>query len=128
MEYPDYKPAIANAPLSDEELAALDDLLAALPSDGAVNIEALDAHLIALLVGRRLVERLRTRDWVPAVWGDDGEGSKPFASNQQRKRSTVLVLRHLQSIACQLRDAPEEWEPVFSVAEDEGRELSDAED
>jgi uncharacterized protein len=37
-------------------------------------------------------------------------------------------LRHLHGIACQLRDAPHAWEPVFSIAEVEARELVDAED
>jgi uncharacterized protein len=128
MEYPQYDPHIANAPLSDEELLALDDLLRALPTDGAMNVEVMDGYLTALLVGPRSVDRLRTRDWLPAVWGGDGEGSAPFASNRQRKRATVLVLRQLHAIACQLRDAPAQWQPVFSVAEVEGRELADAEE
>jgi uncharacterized protein len=119
MEYPQYDPHIANAPLSDEELLALDDLLRALPTDGAMNVEVMDGYLTALLVGPRSVDRLRTRDWLPAVWGGDGEGSAPFASNR---------LRQLHAIACQLRDAPAQWQPVFSVAEVEGRELADAEE
>jgi uncharacterized protein len=103
-------------------------MLGELPAHEQMNVEVLDGYLTALLVGPRLVERLRTREWLPAVWGGDGEGSAPFPSQRQRKRATVLVLRHLQSIACRLRDAPDGWQPVFSVAEVEGRELTDAED
>jgi uncharacterized protein len=128
MEYPQYDPNIANLPLSDEELQSFDDMLRALPTDAAMNIEGMDGYLTALLVGPPLLDRLRTAQWLPAVWGGDGPGGAPFASNKQRKRATVLVLRHLHSIACQLRDAPAEWQPVFSVAEVEDRDLADAED
>ncbi|MED5618271.1 UPF0149 family protein [Ideonella sp. BN130291] len=128
MEYPQYNPQIADQPLTDEELQALDELLQAVPGDNAMNVEGLDGYLTALLVGPPLLTTLRTADWLPAVWGGDGEGNAPFASGKQRKRATVLVLRHLQSIHCQLRDHPDHWQPVFSVAETKEREVVDAED
>ena len=128
MEYPQYDPTIANTPLTDDELDALDRMLRAIPADAAMNVEVMDGYLTALLVGPRLVDQLRTRQWIPAVWGGDGEGSAPFESNRQRKKATVLVLRHLHAIECQLRDAPDAWEPVFSIAEVQARELVDAED
>lgn len=128
MDYPDYNPQLDNAPLSDDELVALDQLLQAVPSDTAMNIEGLDGYLTALVVGPPLLQRLRSADWLPAVWGGDGPDGAPFASNRQRKRASVLVLRHLHGIACQLRDAPERWEPIFSVAETDDGELADAED
>lgn len=129
MEYPQYDPSLDNRPLSDEELDGLDRLLQSLPSEAAMNVEALDGYLTALLVGPPLLPALPTRDWLPAVWGGDGEGHAPFGSGRQRKSAIVLVLRHLHSIACQLRDDPEQWEPVVSVAEaPEGEEQVDAED
>jgi len=128
MDYPDYDPALDNRPLTDEELDEFDTLLQSLPGEAAMNIEGLDGYLTALVVGPQLLKRLRTAQWIPAVWGGDGEGSEPFASGRQRKRATVLVLRHLHAIACQLRDDPGAWEPVVSVAEVEGEEMVDAED
>ena len=128
MEYPDYNPQIDNAPLTDEELEALDELLQAVPTEGSMNIEGMDGYLTGLLVGAPVFGRLRSADWLPAVWGGDGPNGEPFESNRQRKRATVLVLRHLHSIACQLRDQPDEWQPIFSVAETEEGELVDAED
>lgn len=127
MDYPQYNPQTDNAPLSDDELNALDDLLQALPSDEAMNIECMDGYLTALLVGPADLSKSPSTAWLPAVWGGDGEGLAPFASNKQRKRVTMLVLRHLQSIAIQLRDKGEAWEPIFSVAEVEGQDLVDAE-
>jgi len=131
MDYPDYNPEIDDAPLSDEELSALDALLQALPTEAAMNVEALDGYLTALLVGPPGLARLKSADWLPAVWGGDGADGAPFASNKARKRATTLVLRHLRSIDGQLRDLaehPERWQPVFSVAEDGDEELVDAED
>ncbi|RTL16396.1 MAG: YecA family protein [Burkholderiales bacterium] len=101
MQYPHYNPASDNRPLSDDELNDLDELLAALPSDAAMNIEALDGYLAGLLLtpGRSLAE-LPGEAWLPRVWGGDGETDPaPFASGKQRKKVVMAVLRHLQSIA-----------------------------
>lgn len=128
MDYPDYNPALASEALSDDELDALDTLLQALPGEQAMNIEGLDGYLTALLVGPPRWLQGKSAGWLPAVWGGDGEGAAPFASQKQRKRAAVLVLRHLHAIDSQLRGDAEGWEPVFSVAETAEREFADAED
>lgn len=128
MEYPQYNPASDLLPLSDDELGALDDTLAALPSDAAMNIEAMDGYLTGLLLSPVDLTGLPGKTWLPLIWGGDGPEQQPFASGKQRKKLVLLVLRHLHSIACQLRQRPEGWEPVFSVAEQDGQELADAED
>ena len=132
MQYPQYNPASDNRPLSDEELEDLDELLAALPADGALNIEALDGYLAGLLLtpGRQL-EDLAGETWLPVVWGGDSEPDPaPFASGKQRKKVVMAVLRHLQSIATAWAQRPQAWEPIFSFAdgEDEDTEYADAED
>jgi uncharacterized protein len=131
MDYPTWDPASKNTPLTDDELAALDDALQSLPADGAMTLDGMDGYLTALLVGPPFLRAAKTADWLPAIWGGDPEPGSPapFASNQKKKRTTVLVLRHLQAIYAQLRDDPEHWEPVFSVAEApgaDGDELADA--
>ena len=129
MDYPDYDPTLADRPLSDDELQSFDELLQDLPGDDVMTIEALDGYLAALVSGPpQLLQKLRTGDWLPHVWGGDGENGAPFASNKQRKRAAVLALRHLHSIACALRDTPDAWEPIFSVADSGEEELVDAED
>ncbi|MFT3817531.1 MAG: UPF0149 family protein [Rubrivivax sp.] len=129
MQYPDYRPSIDSPPLSDDELQALDELLGALPGDVAMNVEMLDGYLSALLLAPTPVAARRGAEWLPAVWGGDGEGDAPFTSGKQKKRAIVLVLRHLHAIDQALQRDPEHWEPVFSVAEGEdGREWADAED
>lgn len=134
MNYPQYNPASDNRPLADEELNDLDELLAALPADAALNIEALDGYLAGLLLtpGRDLAA-LPGADWLPVVWGGDAENpddNAPFASGKQRKKVVMLVLRHLQSIAAAWTQHPQGWEPIFSFAdgEDEDTEYADAED
>ncbi|HEY9109372.1 MAG TPA: UPF0149 family protein [Roseateles sp.] len=157
MNYPHYNPASDNRPLADEELNDLDELLADLPADGAMNIEALDGYLAGLLLtpGRNLAD-VPGADWLPVIWGGDpgpspagtqavprgdaaalGSGpagsqgdNAPFASGKQRKKVVMLVLRHLHSIATAWAQRPQAWEPIFSVAdgEDEDIEYADAED
>lgn len=130
MQYPDYDPTIDSPPLGDDELAALDALLQGLPADAAMNVEALDGYLTALLVGPPPGPRRRSAEWLPAVWGGDGGATPaaPFASEKQRKRATLLVLRHLHALDRVLTHDVDAWEPIFSVADDGGREWVDAED
>lgn len=128
LDYPQYDPHLDSPPLSDADLDALDSLLQSLPGDAVMNVEALDGYLTALLVGPPLLATLRTADWLPAVWGGDGEGSAPFSSQKQRKRAAVLVLRQLRDIDRQLQGDGNAWQPVFSIADADDRELVDAED
>jgi uncharacterized protein len=133
MDYPAYDPASPVTPLSEAELAGLEVQLQALPADGAMTLDGLDGYLTALLVGPPLLRTLKTGDWLPAVWGGDPApgSSLPFPSNQKKKRTTVLVLRHLRSIAATLAAHAKAWEPIFSVAEapgEAGGELADAGD
>ena len=132
MDYPSYDPQSPNTPLTAEELASLDDLLTTLPSDGTMTLDGMDGYLTALLVGPSPLNKMATSDWLPVIWGGDAEPAPaPFASNQKRKRTTVMVLRHLRSIEAALATAPDSWEPVFSVAElpgTQGEELADATD
>jgi len=129
MDYPTYDPSSNIAPLDDAELAALDELLQSLPVDGAMPLDGMDGFLTALLVGPQPLGP--TGSWLPLVWGGDPEPgtAAPFASNQKKKRTTVLVLRHLRAIAAQLEAEPDDWEPIFNVAETaDGDELADATD
>ncbi|MDE1950624.1 MAG: UPF0149 family protein [Burkholderiales bacterium] len=123
MQDPDYNPGLDSPALDDAELQALDTLLATLPSERAMNLEALDGYLTALVAGPVPIAGLRSADWLPPIWG-----GAEFASAKQRKRAVVLVLRHLHSIDSRLRDDPDAWEPVLSVAETQQAELVDAED
>lgn len=128
MEYPDYDPLRPTPPLADAEIDELDALLQSLPGDAVMNVEGLDGYLTALVVGPRPAAQLRGAEWLPRVWGGDGEGPAPFPSQKQKKKAIVAVLRHLHAIDRALQGAPEDWEPVVSVAETAEGEQVDAED
>ncbi len=133
MDYPRYDPQSPVTPLSADELEALDALLQALPSDAAMSLDGLDGYLTALIVGPPdTLTGLPTADWLPLVWGGDGEGgheeAAPFASKRQRKTTVVQLLRHLRHLSELLHHAPRDWQPVFSVAEKGGEEWIDARD
>lgn len=134
MQYPDYRPEVPTDPLTDAELAALDEQLQALPGDAVMNVEALDGYLTGLLVAPVPLAGRPGAAWLPRVWGGDAPADEapPFASVKQKKKAVVQVLRHLRSVDLALRAArhdPAAWEPVLSVAEaDDGTELADAED
>lgn len=133
MDYPDYDPQSPITPLTGDELQALDTLLQQLPADGAMTLDGLDGFLTALLTGPGdLLKALPTAQWLPMVWGGDGENGNadaaPFASKRQRKATVVLVLRHLRHISHQIHHDAANWEPIFSVAEQGAQEWADARD
>lgn len=132
MEYPNYNPQSDHLPLSDDELVDLDETLANLPTNEAMNIEAMDGFLTGLVLSPVPLSSLPGKSWLPLVWGGDSESEAkphhPFASGKQRKKVMLLLLRHVHSIACQLQHLPDAWEPIFSVAEEDGQDWVDAED
>lgn len=133
MDYPRYDPHSAVTPLTPAELQALDALLQGLPADGVMTLDGVDGYLTALLVGPpSLLAGLATADWLPLVWGGDaGSGpdeAAPFASKRQRKNTVVMLLRHLRHLAQQLEESPDQWEPIFSIAEHGADEWVDARD
>ena len=133
VDYPRYDPASPVTPLSAAELDALDALLQALPADGVMSLDGVDGFLTALLVGPPAVlGTLATADWLPLVWGGDGEdgpaAAAPFASKRQRKTTVVMLLRHLRHVDEQLARAADDWQPIFSIAEQADREWADARD
>ncbi len=121
---PAYSPASDLLPLSDAELELLDELLAELPE--AMNVEALDGYLSALLLAPRPLASLPGEAWLPPVWGQAEGAPDPFASGKQRKKLQLLVLRHARALDTQLRSPA--WQPLFGVFEQDGEEFVDAED
>jgi uncharacterized protein len=133
VDYPTYDPQSAVTPLTEAELQGLDQLLGGLPVEAAMSLDGLDGYLTALLVAPGApLATWPTAQWLPLVWGGDGEagpdGVFPFASKRQRKNTVVLVLRHLRHLAQQFSTALDEWQPIFSVAEQGEQEWADARD
>ncbi len=133
MDYPRYDSQSAVTPLTPAELDGLDRLLQTLPADAVMTLDGIDGYLTALLASpAQLLESLPTAAWLPLVWGGDVDGGSevaaPFASKRQRKATVVLVLRHLRHLSEQLKQAPDQWEPIFSVAEQGAQQWVDARD
>jgi uncharacterized protein len=133
VDYPDYDLSSPLTPLTGAELGQLDTLLQTLRAEGVMSLDGLDGYLTALLSGPGdLLKALPSAEWLPLVWGGDGEGGSedalPFASKRQKKATVVLLLRHLRHIDHQLRLTPDAWEPIFSVAEQGADEWADARD
>lgn len=132
MDYPRYDPNSDVMPLTAAELDGLDRLLQALPTDDAMTIDGLDGYLTALRVGPADLLAQPGGAWMPPIWGGDSAGgheaAAPFASKRQRKGTVLLVLRHLRHISEQLARSPDQWEPVFGIAESPDREWVDARD
>ncbi len=133
MDYPRYDPQSPLTPLSGAELEALDRLLQSLPADGAMTLDGADGYLTAVLLAPpALLAEWPTADWLPLVWGGDGpegpDAAAPFASKRQRKATVVQLLRHLRHLAQQLGEAPDDWQPIFSIAEQGPDEWADARD
>lgn len=114
MKFPQYNPELDNPDLNEAELDQLENLLNAVPSDSAMDVEGLDGYLTALLLAPELPS---ADDWVPRIWGGQAGEDPPFSSGKQAKRVAQLALRHLASIDRRLRADVETLEPFFGIAE-----------
>ncbi len=110
-------------PLNDAELAELDqfllDRLGEEDDDheddpGVFSISGLDGFLAALVSGPVLVE---PSQWMPAVWGDY---EPEWESESAFEQIMALIMRHLNTLAATLTEAPEEYEPMFLDGEEDG--------
>ncbi|MEY4641679.1 MAG: hypothetical protein RLZZ227_1673 [Pseudomonadota bacterium] len=117
-------------PLNDNELAALDQFLldridANLDDDdddvdeelgdvGLVSVSGLDGLFTALISGPVLPA---PEQWLPVVWGDyepEWEDAQDFEARVE------LMMRHLNTIAATLQEAPQEFDPLFLEDEEDG--------
>lgn len=101
-------------PLSDEELALLDDfLVSSAVGEDAMNLSMLDGFLTALAIGPNT---LPPSTWMPLIWGKD----MVWESRQQADRMISLVFRHANDLVFYLRDEPEDFEPLLYDHEVDG--------
>jgi uncharacterized protein len=129
VQYPTYDPQSPVTPLAPEEIAALDMLLQRLPADGAMSLDGFDGFLSAFAMGPAALRALPTAEWLPLIWGGDTEGADnaaPFTTKRQRKNTVLFALRHLRHISQVLQVTPDDWEPIFSIAEQGPDEWADA--
>lgn len=107
-------------PLNDVELERLDAFLldridpdADEGDDGLISISGLDGLFTALVSGPVLPQPAQ---WLPAVWGE----YEPEWEDQAHFDATIaLMMRHLNTIAATLQEAPGIFEPLFLQDEDD---------
>jgi uncharacterized protein len=106
-------------PLTDEELDELDRfLLSEAMPETSMDMSMLDGFLTALVIGPNTI---MPSTWLPLVWGETPERPMQWASPQQAKRMTNLVLRHMNDIVWQLTEEPEHYQPLlFEHDEEDG--------
>ena len=110
-------------PLNDTELAALDlFLLDRIDEDeetdeadvGLLSVSELDGLFTALVSGPELAP---PSEWLPIVWGDF---EPEWESEEDFEAPIGLMMRHMNTIAATLMEAPEEFDPLFLQVEENG--------
>jgi uncharacterized protein len=99
-------------PLSDEELGKLESFLASesTPEDCLFSIEMLDGYMTALVVGPEVI----TQDvWIPFIWDQENDNKPSFSSEAEARTIEELLVRHMNSIARQFEEDPDEFFPMF---------------
>jgi uncharacterized protein len=110
-------------PLAEAELAELDHFLLGRVEDeeeleegdvGVTSVFELDGLFAALVSGPVLVQ---PEQWMETVWG---EHEPEWSSELQFDSIVGLMMRHLNTMAATLAEAPEEFEPLFQQDEEDG--------
>lgn len=99
-------------PLSDDEIDELDRILMDQPGDLApMSVSMLDGFLTAVVAGPNTI---MPSMWMPWVWDvEEGVLRPNFRTERAAQRFYELVFRHMNSIAAELMEAPEDFEPLL---------------
>lgn len=111
-------------PLTDKEFDELDRfLMSSAVSDDGMTMDALHGYLTAIAIGPHDIP---LSEWLPNVWGVDGEEPK-FTSEKQAERIVNLIARFMNEIIATFEVDPKEYEPLFCVYELNDKEMLDGE-
>jgi uncharacterized protein len=111
-----------NEPLSDQEIAELDEFLMSDASpEESMDIVALDGFLTALVIGPGLVP---PSAWLKTIWG---KGEPSFDSSAQAQRVISLIMRRFNAISAMFAEPPE-FAPILWEHEVEGATYRIADD
>jgi uncharacterized protein len=76
-------------------------------------IEELDGFIAGLLVCPELI---KPGEWLPTVWGHDGDDSQPAFDNLEHgNRVLGLLMEHYNDVARTLMERPGRYSPLFAV-------------
>jgi uncharacterized protein len=112
--------------LSDEELEILDDFLGSdsTPEECLFPVEMLDGYMTALIVGPDMIE---SDIWIPYIWDQENDKEPFFSSEIEEKTIRELLVRHMNTIALQFNNDPDDFVPLyeqFGYSNEEERRLA----
>ena len=113
-------------PLSNEELEILESFLCseATPEDCLFSIEMVDGYMAALVVGPEVIPQDR---WISFIWDQENNEQPSFASAAEARTIRDFLVRHMNSIARQFDEDPDEFFPLFEqygYADEEEKRLA----
>lgn len=112
-------------PLSDKEFDELDNfLMSNAVGDEGMTMDALHGYLTAITIGPEFIP---LSEWLPNVWGLEGEAEPKFDSEKHAERIINFVARFMNEVIITFEVAPKEFEPLFCVYELDGKEIIDGE-
>lgn len=108
-------------PLNESELEWLDDVLTKYNTEHAIlDVSELDGLLTAVLSSPYEIE---PEQWMIAIWGGAQYVPK-WASEKEMNRFMQLVFQHFADTAERLNDYPDQFDPLFSLRDIDGQELT----
>lgn len=112
-------------PLSDKEFNELDKfLMSDRVGDEGMTMDALHGYLTAIALGPEVISMA---EWLPLVWGLPDQAEPTFKNEKELQRISNLIARFMNEIQITFEVAPQEFEPLFCVMEQDGKELIDGE-
>ena len=108
-------------PLNESELEWLDDVLTKYNTEHAIlDVSELDGLLTAVLSSPYEIE---PEQWMIAIWGGAQYVPK-WASEKEMNRFMQLVFQHFADTTERLNDYPDQFDPLFSLRDIDGQELT----
>jgi uncharacterized protein len=80
--------------------------------DDAMLLEELDGFIAGLLICPELI---KPSEWLPVVWGSEGEDEPAFDSLDHLNRVLGLVMEHYNDVALTLIERADRYRPLFAV-------------
>jgi uncharacterized protein len=114
--------ALLTYPLSEAEIAQLDDFLASdsVPEE-AMDLSMMDGFISALASGPNLMMPSSMLKW---IWDSErGEDAPTFANAAESTSIITLIIRHWNDINDTLNRAPDEYEPLIQERKADGRTI-----
>ncbi len=99
-------------PLSNEELGLLENVLLSgtAPEESMTSVEMVDGYMTALITGPELPHQ---DIWISYIWDQENGEMPRFSSDEEAALLREYLIRHMNSIAMQFEEDPEEFLPLY---------------